>query len=396
MITKIRYYLFLALCRRLRVGSLSLVMPDGSNHHFKGKMPGPDAELVLHDPRAISMILRHAQMGFCEAFMLEYLSSPDIVRVIELASLQQDVIDKGSGFSWLRKVLLKIQHRRNRNSREGSRRNIAHHYDLGNAFYDKWLDPSMTYSSALFPKDSPKDRDDLEAAQRNKYVRVAALAELKTGSRVLEIGCGWGGFAEYAAKEHGAEVTAITISKEQYDFAKQRIAAAGLSNQVDVQLMDYRDLDGRFDSVVSIEMIEAVGEEYWPSYFDQIAKCLKSHGKAVIQMITMNDQSYEYYRSGPDFIQRYIFPGGMLPAMKVLTPTIENAGLHLIQAEGFGMDYARTLAIWRQRFLDAWPRLSDMGFDQRFKHMWELYLAYCEGGFRTQYIDVKHVVLGAK
>ncbi len=392
MITRIRSSLFLALCRRLRAGSLKLVMPDGSRHHFTSDLPGPDAELILHDQRAISMILRHAQMGFCEAFMQEYLSSPDIVRVIELASLQQDVIDKGSGFSWLRKIVLKLQHRRNRNSREGSRRNISHHYDLGNAFYDTWLDRSMTYSSALFTNDS----DDLEAAQRNKYARVAALAGIQTGSRVLEIGCGWGGFAEYAAKEHGAEVTAITISKEQYDYAKTRISAAGLSNQVDIQLMDYRDLDGRFDSVVSIEMIEAVGEAYWPSYFDQIAKCLKSHGKAVIQMITMNDQSYEYYRSGPDFIQRYIFPGGMLPAMKVLTPTIENAGLCLMQAEGFGMDYARTLAMWRQRFLDAWPRLSEMGFDQHFKNMWELYLAYCEGGFRTNYIDVKHVVLGTK
>jgi cyclopropane-fatty-acyl-phospholipid synthase len=367
-------------------------MPDGTCHDFKGDLPGTEAELVLHDPRAISMILRHAQMGFCEAFMLEYLSSPDIVRVIELATLQQDVIDKGSGFSWMRKVILKLQHRRNRNNREGSRRNIAHHYDLGNAFYAKWLDPSMTYSSALFNKKS----DDLETAQRNKYARVAALANIKTGSRVLEIGCGWGGFAEYAAREHGAEVTAITISKEQYNYAKQRIAAAGLSNQVDIQFMDYRDIEGSFDSVVSIEMIEAVGEEYWQSYFDKIADCLKLNGKAVIQMITMNDDSYEYYRSGTDFIQRYIFPGGMLPAMKVLTPTIENAGLNLLRADGFGLDYARTLEIWRQRFLDAWPRLSEMDFDQHFKNMWELYLAYCEGGFRTNYIDVKHVVLGGK
>jgi cyclopropane-fatty-acyl-phospholipid synthase len=250
----------------------------------------------------------------------------------------------------------------------------------------------MTYSSALFNKKS----DDLETAQRNKYARVAALANIKTGSRVLEIGCGWGGFAEYAAREHGAEVTAITISKEQYNYAKQRIAAAGLSNQVDIQFMDYRDIEGSFDSVVSIEMIEAVGEEYWQSYFDKIADCLKLNGKAVIQMITMNDDSYEYYRSGTDFIQRYIFPGGMLPAMKVLTPTIENAGLNLLRADGFGLDYARTLEIWRQRFLDAWPRLSEMDFDQHFKNMWELYLAYCEGGFRTNYIDVKHVVLGGK
>lgn len=392
MITKIKHYLFLALCRRIRAGSLRLVMPDGTCHDFKGDLPGTEAELILHDPRAISMILRHAQMGFCEAFMLEYLSSPDIVRVIELATLQQDVIDKGAGFSWMRKVILKLQHRRNRNNREGSRRNIAHHYDLGNAFYAKWLDPSMTYSSALFNKKS----DDLETAQRNKYARVAALANIKTGSRVLEIGCGWGGFAEYAAREHGAEVTAITISTEQYNYAKQRIAAAGLSNQVDIQFMDYRDIEGSFDSVVSIEMIEAVGEEYWQSYFDKIADCLKLNGKAVIQMITMNDDSYEYYRSGADFIQRYIFPGGMLPAMKVLTPTIENAGLNLLRADGFGLDYARTLEIWRQRFLDAWPRLSEMDFDQHFKKMWELYLAYCEGGFRTNYIDVKHVVLGGK
>jgi cyclopropane-fatty-acyl-phospholipid synthase len=392
MITKIKHHLFLALCRRIRAGSLRLVMPDGTCHDFKGKLPGPKAELIVHDSRAISMILRHAQMGFCEAFMLEYLSSPDIVSVIALATLQQDVIEKGAGFSWIRKLILKLQHRRNRNNRKGSRRNIAHHYDLGNTFYASWLDPSMTYSSALFNKKS----DDLETAQRNKYARVADLANIQSGSRVLEIGCGWGGFAEYITREHGAKVTAITISEQQYDYAKHRIAAAGLSHLVDIQLMDYRDVEGSFDSVVSIEMIEAVGEEYWPSYFNKIATCLNPGGKAVIQMITMNDDSYEYYCSGPDFIQRYIFPGGMLPAMKVLTPIIENARLNLLQADGFGLDYARTLEIWRQRFLDVWPRLSEMGFDQHFKKMWELYLAYCEGGFRTNYIDVKHVVLGAK
>jgi cyclopropane-fatty-acyl-phospholipid synthase len=338
------------------------------------------------------MILKHAQMGFCEAYMMGYVSSPDLVKVIELASVQQDVVEKGAGFSFARKLLLKWQHWRNRNNRRGSRRNISFHYDLGNRFYASWLDQSMTYSSAYYGDET----NDLYEAQQKKYARMAELAGVTKDSHVLEVGCGWGGFAEHAAAEYGARVTAITISQEQYDFARTRIENAGLSHLVDIQLIDYRDVTGTYDSIVSIEMIEAVGELFWPSYFQTLSDCLKPNGKAAIQMITMNDRDYDYYRSGPDFIQRYIFPGGMLPAMNPLQPIFDKTGLELISADGFGLDYARTLAVWRDRFWDAWDHIADMGFDDRFKRMWELYLMYCEGGFRTGYIDVKHVLLERK
>lgn len=389
MKARIQNWLFFRLCRHIRKGKLKITLPDGSFHHFSANEDGPHAELICHDQRAIGMILRHAQMGFCEAYMLGYLNSPDVVKVIELASVQQDVIEKGSGFGFVRKVLLKWQHWRNRNNRKGSRRNISYHYDLGNQFYASWLDQSMTYSSAYYGDAT----DDLYEAQQRKYARVAELAGVTKGGHVLEVGCGWGGFAEHAAKEYGAQVTAITISQEQYDFAKARIEKAGLAHLVDIQLTDYRDVKGTYDSIVSIEMIEAVGEKFWPSYFQALSDCLKPQGKAVIQMITMNDDFYDYYRSGPDFIQRYIFPGGMLPAMNPLQPIFDKSGLALISADGFGLDYARTLAAWRDRFWDAWDHIAAMGFDDRFKRMWELYLMYCEGGFRTGYIDVKHVLL---
>jgi cyclopropane-fatty-acyl-phospholipid synthase len=250
----------------------------------------------------------------------------------------------------------------------------------------------MTYSSAYYGDET----NDLYEAQQKKYARMAELAGVTKDSHVLEVGCGWGGFAEHAAVEYGARVTAITISQEQYDFARTRIENAGMSHLVDIQLIDYRDVTGTYDSIVSIEMIEAVGELFWPSYFQTLSDRLKPNGKAAIQMITMNDRDYDYYRSGPDFIQRYIFPGGMLPAMNPLQPIFDKTGLELISADGFGLDYARTLAVWRDRFWDAWDHIADMGFDDRFKRMWELYLMYCEGGFRTGYIDVKHVLLERK
>ena len=392
MKSKLQNWLFFRLCKHIHKGGLKITMPDGTEHQFTGKETGPQAELVFLDKRAIGMILKYAQMGFCEAYMMGYVSSSDLVKVIELASVQQDVVEKGAGFSFARKLLLKWQHWRNRNNRRGSRRNISFHYDLGNRFYASWLDQSMTYSSAYYGDET----NDLYEAQQKKYARMAELAGVTKDSHVLEVGCGWGGFAEHAAVEYGARVTAITISQEQYDFARTRIENAGMSHLVDIQLIDYRDVTGTYDSIVSIEMIEAVGELFWPSYFQTLSDCLKPNGKAAIQMITMNDRDYDYYRSGPDFIQRYIFPGGMLPAMNPLQPIFDKTGLELISADGFGLDYARTLAVWRDRFWDAWDHIADMGVDDRFKRMGELYLMYCEGGFRTGYIDVKHVLLERK
>ena len=275
-----------------------------------------------------------------------------------------------------------------RNSKTGAAKNIAYHYDLGNEFYAAWLDRTMTYSSAVFDRET----DDLATAQTNKYRRLSDLADIQPGDHVLEIGCGWGGFAKYAIEERGAKVTGITISREQHDFAKQRLADAGLAGRGEVKLIDYRDLDGKFDKIVSIEMFEAVGQAYWPTYFNAVSTLLKSGGRAVLQAITIEDEVFEEYRREPDFIQRYIFPGGMLPSMPRLEHPVAEAGLKLVDEIGFGQDYARTLAEWRARFQEAWPQLATGRFDPRFKRMWELYLSYCEGGFRAGMIDVKHLL----
>ena len=246
----------------------------------------------------------------------------------------------------------------------------------------------MTYSSAVFDRET----DDLATAQTNKYRRLADLADIQPGDHVLEIGCGWGGFAKYAIEERGARVTGITISREQHDFAEQRLSDAGLAGRSEVKLIDYRDLEGKFDKIVSIEMFEAVGQAYWPTYFNAVSSLLKSGGRAVLQAITIEDEAFEEYRREPDFIQRYIFPGGMLPSMPKLEQPVAEAGLKLVDEIGFGLDYARTLAEWRERFQEAWPQLATGRFDTRFKRMWELYLSYCEGGFRAGMIDVKHLL----
>ena len=329
------------------------------------------------------------KMGFCEAFMLGEAASANLPGLIELAVIQNDYVEDRLRFSWLKTLFRQLTHRLRRNSREGSRKNISFHYDLGNSFYAKWLDGSMTYSAAIYED----DQTNLLDAQHAKYRRLAELVDIRPGDRVLEIGCGWGGFAEYVGQHYDAHVTAITISQEQYEFACERVARAGLEDRVAITLMDYRDLDQTYDKIVSIEMFEAVGEAYWPVYFETLSKCLSKGGRAALQVITIDDGIFESYRHDGDFIQHYIFPGGMLPSMEVLQQPINNAGLKLVDAEGFGLHYARTLKEWRERFVQAWPEIVDHGFDSRFRRMWELYLAYCEGGFRGGSIDVKQMLL---
>lgn len=378
----------LSVLSHLPCGSLAMTLPDGSRHHFTGPAEGPAADIHIHTERALGMMMSDGKLGFCEAFMQGEASSADLPRLIELVVRQNDFIEQNLQENRLFALLRRYGHWRNRNSRQNARRNIAYHYDLGNAFYAAWLDPSMTYSSAVFGHGC----DDLELAQQEKYRRLAALADIRAGDKVLEIGCGWGGFAEYAAGL-GAEVTAITISEEQFTYARDRIQKAGLEGCVKIQLCDYRDLQGRFDKIVSIEMFEAVGEQYWPQYFDTVSRLLPSGGKAALQIITIDPAVYDSYRSQPDFIQRYIFPGGMLPSMPALSQPLGSAGLQLVEENGYALDYARTLATWRERFLEAWPQLKNHGFDGQFRRMWELYLAYCEGGFRGGQIDLKQLLL---
>ena len=379
----------LTILSNLHCGRLTLTLPDGSQHQFSGAMSGPDSDLTIHTESALRRLLHDGKMGFCEAFMDGEASSQSLPTLIELAVLHDKYLEDALKTNIFRQAGLRLFHMLRRNNKLGSAKNIAHHYDIGNSFYEAWLDPTMTYSSAVFDAET----DDLITAQLNKYKRLAELADIQPGDRVLEIGCGWGGFAKFVSQHIGAHVTGITISQAQLAYAKASLAEAGLQNKVDLKLMDYRDLQGRFDKIVSIEMFEAVGQAYWPVYFDTISRMLKSGGRAVIQSITIDHDAFQSYRDQPDFIQRYIFPGGMLPSMPMLQTPVAQAGLELVAENGYASDYARTLQEWRARFLAAWPSLAGDKFDNRFKRMWELYLAYCEGGFRAGMIDVKQILL---
>ena len=391
--TSFKRQALLTMLSHIKYGALKLKLPDGCTHEFIGNQKGPRADMALLSDSAIMRILAHGKMGFCEAFMVGEIDSDNLTNLIELAVLHDSFLEEQIKLGTLQKLWLKFQHWRNRNNQSGSKRNISYHYDLGNQFYSRWLDRTMTYSSAVFQSET----DTLEDAQNRKYQKLAELADIQPGERVLEIGCGWGGFAEYAAKEYGAHVTGITISKEQYDFTKNRLRTAGLDHMTDIVMQDYRKLNQRFDKIVSIEMFEAVGEKYWPVYFKTIANCLKDGGKAALQVITIDHKAFLEYRTQPDFIQKYIFPGGMLPSIKALDDPLKTAGLSLHFCQGYGQDYARTLAEWKVRFHKAWPELAAITkFDDRFKRMWELYLSYCECSFKAGMIDVKQMLITHK
>lgn len=378
---------------RMQIGALKLVLPDGSERLLKGTNPGAQAELHIHNWRIAKRLLTSGGVGFAQSYIEGDWDSPDLATLIELAAQNRKHLGDSVRGHGLSRALSRLQHILRANTHKGSKRNISFHYDLGNDFYKPWLDDTMTYSSAVFESGD----NSLEAGQRRKYRRLLDLLEVSPGQHILEIGCGWGGFAETAAKERGAKVTGITLSQEQLKFARERIEKAGLSNQVDFQLIDYRDMQGRFDHVASIEMFEAVGEKYWPGYFSKIHDVLKPGGRAAIQFITIEDAVYDAYRRSADFIQTYIFPGGMLPTAKIFQDVAKVAGLDMLSGKAFGQDYAQTLGQWRSRFNEAFDagQLPD-GFDDTFKRIWNYYLAYCEGGFRAGGIDVMQVALKRK
>lgn len=395
MFSSIRYKmakkLLLDFAPHLPVGSIQVSFPEGDSYSFTGKEKGVDADLKIIKKEGLLRIIKDGKMGFCEAYMAGEVGSDTLVNLIEFAVTNNQIVEerlKMNPISWL---FTRIGHILRRNSKSGSRKNISYHYDLGNDFYAMWLDETMTYSSAVFEE----DKQSLKDAQITKYRKLAEMADLQAGDHVLEIGCGWGGFAEFAASTYDITLTCITISKEQYDFAKARIEKAGLEDRVTIKITDYRDLESQsFDKVVSIEMFEAVGMSYWPTYFNKVSDVLRKGGRAALQVITIVDHEFESYRTTPDFIQKYIFPGGMLPSMEKITPPIEAAGMKLREEKGYGHDYAKTLEAWRLDFLDKWPEISStQGFDNKFKRMWELYLAYCEGGFKSGMIDVKQMCL---
>jgi cyclopropane-fatty-acyl-phospholipid synthase len=372
----------------LHNGSLSLVLPDGKVIHHSGTAPGPHGQITLHNWRALRRLLWRGDLGFAEGYIAGDWSSSDLVRLIALGAANLSQLDQEMDGSLPVRMLRRMVHMLRGNSLGGSRRNIAFHYDLGNAFYRPWLDHSMTYSSAI----AFAAGQSLEAAQAHKLDHIAALLDLTPGSRVLEVGCGWGALAAHLA-QCGAHVTGVTLSQEQLAFAHERIAHAGLTDRVDLQLCDYREVTGTFDRIVSIEMLEAVGEAWWPTYFRQIHDRLAPGGRAVLQVITIAEDRYPHYRQAPDFIQHYVFPGGMLPTRSILAQQSADAGLFVSHQAHFAPAYAATLAEWRRRFEAAREAILTSGFDETFCRMWTYYLSYCEAGFATGQVDVGLYVL---
>ncbi len=367
-----------------RHGTLTFVLPSGREIAIRGEEEGPHGVLVVRNFRFVRRVLAAADIGFGEGFMAGEWDTPDLAALLEAFSRNFDRLRRlVDGHPFTRTVNF-LSHLLNRNSRQGSRRNIEAHYDLGNAFYERWLDPGMTYSAARFERpDEP-----LGEAQRNKYRSLARQIGLEPEHHVLEIGCGWGGFAEFAAGEIGARVTGVTISPAQYEFARKRMFDLGLAERADIRLSDYRDVRGAFDRVASIEMFEAVGEAYWPAYFGKLREVLSPGGRAGLQIITIRDELFSVYRARSDFMRKYIFPGGMLPSEGRLREETQRAGLEWRSIVRFGENYADTLAEWGRRFETAWEDIRVLGFDERFRRLWRFYLSYCEAGFRTARTDV--------
>jgi len=381
------------MLRRLRHGKLELTLPDGTTEVIRGDADGPAAALHIRDARVVDRYLKHGSVGFAESYIAGEWETPDLPDLLELLDRNYDAWGEGYFGPLLARLVARVQHWLRPNSKLGARRNIHAHYDLGNDFFAAWLDPSMTYSAALFGERQGRSLADLEAAQQAKYHNLCRMIELQPGHRLLEIGSGWGGFALTAARDFGAEVTSITISKAQHELASQRVAEAGLGDKVEIRLVDYRDVGGTYDRVASIEMFEAVGERYWPTYFGKLREVLRPGGIAGLQIITIQDAYFETYRRGADFIQQYIFPGGMLPSPTALEKQTRKVGLEITQSIAFGRDYARTLGLWGERFDHAWDRLVNLGYDERFRRLWRYYLGYCEAGFRTGSTDVLQLAL---
>ena len=375
--------------RRLQRGTLEITLPDQPAFRIQGAAPGPRADITVLRPGAVlRRLFWRGDLGFAEGFMAGEWESRDTAKLLELFAVNLDAYAESDSRHRLAQVMSAMRHRLNRNSLRGSRRNISAHYDLGNDFYAQWLDGSMTYSAALFDGD-----ESLTRAQERKYQRMLEQIDPKPGEHILEIGCGWGGFAEYAARR-GMRVTGLTLSQEQLDFARRRIAAAGLADRVELKLCDYRDFDQTVDHIVSIEMFEAVGQEYWPGYFATLMRCLRPGGRVALQVITIDEAHFQQYADNPGgFIQTYIFPGGMLPTKRHLKQLSDDSGLKWRGMHSFGIGYADTLSLWHQRFNRCTKWLEAHGYDQRFRRMWRYYLAFCEAGFRARQIDVVHCLM---
>ena len=372
------------LSETLSYGELSVTLPDGQRFKATGANSGPTARVQFKRYRAARQMLLDGPLGLADSYIAGDWESDDLTAVIELGAANIDAIDRSFTPLGLARLLSRLHMRMRANPRRGSRRNIAAHYDLGNTFYAAWLDPSMTYSAALFDG----NEEALTSSQLRKFDQLAGMLDLQPDDNLLEIGCGWGAFAIHVAIHYGCRVTALTISPSQAEWARERVREAGLSDRIEIRLQDYRDVTGRFDKIASIEMFEAVGEAYWPTFFDVISSRLRPGGLAGLQVITIDEARFESYRRNPDFIQMRVFPGGMLPSPTRFAREVANVGLGISETLAFGRDYAETLRRWRIAFEAAWPMINAQGFDEKFRRLWRYYLCYCEAGFRSGNISV--------
>ena len=379
----------MGMASSLRYGRIDFVLPDGRKFRAEGQNPGPVAELDIHNVDLFARLIREGDLGFCDAYLDGWWSTPDLQAFMDFIHADnEDIYDGFPGMGLVRKFE-QLRFWLQRNSKEQARKNISYHYDLGNDFYGLWLDDTMSYSSAIFTD----PQQSMESAQIEKYKSMVDEMGVKEGDHVLEIGCGWGGFAEYAAAERGLNVTCLTISEEQFNYAVNRIEKAGLSDQVTFKLQDYRDEKGLYDGIASIEMFEAVGEQYWPVYFETVRDRLKPGKTATFQIITVAHRRWQVYKRGVDFIQKYIFPGGMLPSPVVLREQIEKAGLAVEKSVEFGKSYDITLRRWHETFNEKWDQIAALGFDERFKRMWNFYLTSCAATFDSGNCDVTQITV---
>ena len=387
----------LKLLLRLKHGTLTVKLPDGSVQRF-GNGQGPQASLHLLNWNVCSAALKSGDIGFAESYIAGDWTTPHLTDLLQVFIVNRQEVEDVIYGTWLGRFAYRVKHLLNRNTKANSQKNIHAHYDLGNAFYELWLDGTMNYSSAIFetPETSMKD------AQHAKVRRALRMAQVKPGDRVLEIGCGWGALAEKATSEFGASVVGVTLSTEQLEWANKRMQREGVAEQADLRLQDYRDIgkaghlstqDAPFDAICSIEMIEAVGREYWPEYFQTVARLLKPGGHACIQSIVIADELFERYISSTDFIQQYVFPGGCLPCPKEFRAQATKAGLQVVDEFSFGQDYARTLQLWHEQFAAQKAHVLQLGFDERFIRIWEFYLSYCEAAFLEASTDVVQYTL---
>ena len=375
-------FVFKAL-KNIKYGHLKLTNFNGDVYYFGEKKESFKAEIIIKKPGFTLNLIRNGSIGLAESYMKGEFETNNLSNLIELTARNIDIIYKFSGILDI-SFIQYLKSKYSKNTKERSKRNIAKHYDLGNEFFSLWLDKTLTYSSAIF---NSKDQK-LEEAQQNKYEKLINLLSPKTGGKLLEIGCGWGGFAEYLGKKYDVKLDCITISRKQYEFAKKRIHKLGLNHKINVEMIDYRDVKKKYDAIASIEMIEAVGKDYLQTYFQTIKENLVLNGKAGIQAITINDKYFERYKTKQDFIQKYIFPGGFLPSKISLYNYANKNGLKINTYNSYGLHYSNTLTLWRGEFLKKWDLISKQGFDLTFKRMWNFYLSYCEAGFKSKNIDL--------